>query len=182
MLLLREVLLLRQMLLLVLLRVHHGHLVALILLVRSGLLGDGAPDVGTRLQIANVPRLGIIFISRLDRFLAEWGLTGAVQHLLLLDGTRDLGSLAGEVEVLSNILDGFAAEGVVVQDIIGFIELVAEAIVGLFEVKAGLVSRRESPFSVRAGRGTYAASSPWAPWLDRPAQGSGVWPKPGALA
>jgi hypothetical protein len=62
-----------------------------------------------------------------------------VEHLLLLQRVRDHGCLAGEVEVLANRLlrGGAAAEGVVVEVIGVVVELIAEAVVGLFEVDAG---------------------------------------------
>jgi hypothetical protein len=55
------------------------------------------------------------------------GLTSLVEHLLLLHGAGDLRGLAGEVEVLANVLlrSRAGAEGVVVEGIVGLVELVA---------------------------------------------------------
>jgi hypothetical protein len=65
-------------------------------------------------------------------------LASLVEHLLLLQRVRDHGCLAGKVEVLADRLlrGGAAAEGVVVEVIGIVVELVAEAVVGLFKVNA----------------------------------------------
>lgn len=53
--------------------------------------------------------------------------TDLVDHLLFLQRVGDLGGLAGKVEVPTDVLLGrwAAAKGVVVEDIVGLIELVA---------------------------------------------------------
>jgi hypothetical protein len=66
---------------------------------------------------------------------------GLVKHLLLLNRWRNLRCLASEVEVLANrLLRGrAAAKGVVVEDVIRFVKLIAESIISVFEVDAGFV-------------------------------------------
>ena len=66
-------------------------------------------------------------------------LASLVNHLLFLQRVRDHGGLPGKVEVLANRLlrRRAAAKGIVVEVIGVIVELVAEAVVGLFEVDAG---------------------------------------------
>ena len=66
-------------------------------------------------------------------------LASMVNHLLFLQRVRDHGGLPGKVEVLANRLlrRRAAAKGIVVEVIGVIVELVAEAVVGLFEVDAG---------------------------------------------
>jgi hypothetical protein len=52
-------------------------------------------------------------------------LTDSVEHLLLTDGIRNLGSLAGEIKVLSNSLGRSIAKSIVVEDIVCLVELIA---------------------------------------------------------
>lgn len=115
-------------------------LLALVLLARGGLLRD-SPDISARLEVANVARLGIVFVSSLDGlpllpFHLGRGLASTVQHLLLVDCAGNLGRLAGEVEVLADGLGRLAAKGVIVEGVIGFIKLVSEAIVGVVKIEA----------------------------------------------
>lgn len=101
---------------------------------------------------------------------------GLIEHLLLLQGIGHLGRLAGKVEILSDRLlgDGACAKRVIIEVIVGFVELVAEAVVGFFKVDAGgKISR-----SWGKGRAKTYASSAAAP--PRAAKAS-CWLKPGAL-
>jgi hypothetical protein len=54
------------------------------------------------------------------------GLASLIEHLLLLYGTRNLGRLPSEIKVLADVLlrRRVGAESVVVEDIVGFVELV----------------------------------------------------------
>jgi hypothetical protein len=54
-------------------------------------------------------------------------LSSLVEHLLFLDGVGDLGRLACEVEVLADPLlgRGAPAESIVIEGIVGFVELIA---------------------------------------------------------
>jgi hypothetical protein len=64
-------------------------------------------------------------------------LSSLEKHLLLLQDVGDLGCLASEVKVLVNgLLDGRAAKSIVIEGIVGIIEVVAKAIVRLLEVDA----------------------------------------------
>ena len=67
-------------------------------------------------------------------------LTGLIQHLLLLHCAGDLRGLASEVEVPADTLLRsrlIGAEGVVVEGIVGVVELTAQALVCVVEVDAG---------------------------------------------
>ena len=57
--------------------------------------------------------------------------------MFLLDSVGDLGRMAKEVKVLSNLGSGagVAAKSIVVEDVVGFVELVAEAIVSIFKLE-----------------------------------------------
>jgi hypothetical protein len=61
-------------------------------------------------------------------------------QMLFLDGIGDLGSLAKKVEILANLARGrrfgaSTAKGVIVESIIGVVELVTEAVVSILEVE-----------------------------------------------
>jgi hypothetical protein len=61
-----------------------------------------------------------------------------VANLLLVDHIRDLGGAAKEVKVFSDTVSAAATttttKGIVVERILVVVELVAEAIVGIFEI------------------------------------------------
>jgi hypothetical protein len=122
----------------------------LLLALNSRLLGLEAPDVGACLQLRDV--LGVlvaliagpaglrgwlaVLLLRLMLLLMLLllgsspgeALTSLVQHLLLLYRVRDLRGLTGEIEVLAHTLlrdRSFTAEGVVIEGIVGVVELSA---------------------------------------------------------
>jgi hypothetical protein len=105
-----------------------------------------APDVCARLQLRNIFGVLVALVAAAglrglgDRRLVLLGraLAGLEEHLLLLQDVGDLGGLAREVEVLvDGLLDGRAAESVVVEGIVGVIKVGAETVVRLLEVDAG---------------------------------------------
>jgi hypothetical protein len=55
-----------------------------------------------------------------------------------LNGVGDLGRLACEVEVLADPLlgRGAPAESIVIEGIVGFVELIAQAIIGVLKIDA----------------------------------------------
>jgi hypothetical protein len=60
------------------------------------------------------------------------------KNMLFLDGVCNLGSLAEEIEILSNLGRGggpYIPKCVVIENIIGFVKLVAQAIIGILKVK-----------------------------------------------
>ena len=125
-----------------------------LLLALSRLLGLEAPDIGARLQLGNVLGVLVALIAG-SAGLRGWlavlllrlmlllllllllllvggrsgeALTRLVQHLLLLHRVRDLRGLTSEIEVLAHALlrdRSIAAEGVIVEGIIGVVELSA---------------------------------------------------------
>jgi hypothetical protein len=110
-----------------------------------GVLGLEAPDIGTRLQLRDVVGVMVALIAgpgglRSVRnggpLLLRHGVAGLVDHLLFLQGVCDLGRLAGKVEIASDGLlgGGGVAKGVVIEGIVGLVELLAEAVVRLLEV------------------------------------------------
>ena len=135
-------------------------------LLSSRLLGLEAPDIGTRLELGNV--LGVLVAlvassSWLGGLGREGSLVGRLlasleQHLLLVQRVGHHGRLAGEVEILAHGLLGrrAVAEGVIVEVIVGVIELVAETVVRLFEIDARDVVRAVLG---QGPGGTYASSS-----------------------
>jgi hypothetical protein len=101
-----------------------------------GLLGLEAPDIGTRLQLRDVVGIMVALIAgpsglrgvRNGRpLLLGRGVASLVDHLLFLQGVCDLGRLAGKVEIASDALLGRrgVAKGVVVEGIVGLVELLA---------------------------------------------------------
>jgi hypothetical protein len=106
------------------------------------------PDICTCLQLRDVLGVFVALVATAVRLrslrhrrlvLLRRALTGLEKHLLFLQNVGDLGGLAGEVEVLVNrLLNRRTAESVIVEGIVGVIERVAEAIVGLLEVDAEL--------------------------------------------
>ena len=163
----------------------------LLLALGGGLLRLQAPDVGAGLELGDVLGVLVALVAgagglwlgrRLSLLLLGRGpgeaLAGLVEHLLLLHGARDLGCLAGKVKVLADVLlrgRAIAAERVVVEGVVGVVELAAEALVGLLEVDA---VQMVSGGPLGACAATYTSSST-APPL-KPAKAS-CWPKPGAL-
>jgi hypothetical protein len=134
----------------------------------SLLLGLETPDVCAGFQLRDILGVFVALVATPVglRSLRDWrlvlllgvALAGLEEHLLLLQDVGDLGSLAGEVEVLVNgLLDGRPSKRVVVEGVVGIIEAVAEAIVRLFKVDAVSIVRK----SDSGGRGaTYTSSSP----------------------
>jgi hypothetical protein len=106
------------------------------------------PDICTCLQLRDVLGVFVALVATAVRLrslrhrrlvLLRRALTGLEKHLLFLQNVGDLGGLAGKVEVLVNrLLNRRTAKSVVVEGIVGVIERVAEAIVGLLEVDAEL--------------------------------------------
>lgn len=128
-------------------RRHRTLLLRLWLLSSRGRLRLEAPDVGTGFQLGDVVGIMVTLVagpgglrSVGDRRLLLLGrrVTSLVDHLLLLEGIGDHGRLAGEVEIPSDGLlgDWAAAKGVVIEGIVGLVELVAQAIVGFFKIDA----------------------------------------------
>lgn len=108
----------------------------LCLLGNRRLLGLETPYVGTRFQLRDIigivialvagpGRLGSVGDGRL--LLLGRGMASLIDHLLFLEGIGDLGGLAGEVEIAPNALLGSwaGAKGVVIEGIVGLVELVA---------------------------------------------------------
>ena len=137
----RRNLLLLLILLLLLLLLVLLLLLLLVLLLRflvrcvSRLLRLQPPDVCACLQLRDVFRVVVTLIAgpgRLGRMgnrgllLLGRGLASLIEHLLLLYGARDLGRLPSKIEVFADVLlrRRAGAEGVIVEDIVGFIELV----------------------------------------------------------
>ena len=117
--------------------------------LRSGrLLGLQPPDVGTRLQSRDVLGILVALVTRPGRLggvrnrrlllLGGW-MASLVDHLLLLQRVCNLGCLTGKIEISPDVLLGdwgTVAKGVIVEGIIGFVELVTQSIVRLFEVNS----------------------------------------------
>ena len=80
-----------------------------------------------------------------------------MEDLLLLHGVRDLGCLTREVKVFADLA---SAKGVIVEGVSSLVELIAQAIVGVFEVDSEMSG--ESREEVRT---TYTSSSPPSPRL-----------------
>lgn len=112
--------------------------------LRGLLLRLQPPDVGARLELRDVLGVLVAFIAAAVGLrglgyrrlvLLRRTLASLEEHLLLLQDVGHLGGLAGEVKVLVNgLLDRRTAKGVVVEGIVRVVELVAKAIVCLFEI------------------------------------------------
>jgi hypothetical protein len=109
------------------------------------LLGLQAPDVCARFQLRNIFGVFVALVTSPgfrglgNRWLVvlRRSLAGLVEHLLFLQDVGDLGCLTRKVKVLvDGLLDGRTPKGVVVEGVVGIIEVVAEAIVRLLEVDA----------------------------------------------
>lgn len=101
-----------------------------------------APDVRPRLQLRNVlgvlvaliaTSVGLRGLGDGRLVLLRRALAGLEEHVLFLYGVGDLRRLAGEVEVFPRRA---RAEGIVVEGVVGVVELIAEAVIRLFEVDA----------------------------------------------
>lgn len=87
-----------------------------------------------------------------DRRLLLHGRASLVDHLLLLQRVCNLGSLASEVEIPPDALLGGwtgVAKSVVVEHVVGLVELIAQAVVRLLEVDS---SRKSSVQSHQTAR------------------------------
>ena len=163
------------------------------LLALSGrLLRLQAPNIGARLQLRNIVGVLVAFITgpggprgvRNGRLLLLLGsrpgkaLARLKEHLFFLHGAGDLGRLTSEVEVPTHALLGgrtMAAEGIIVEGIVGVVELSAQTLVRVVEINAVLMGKQKP---IARACATYTSSSA-APPL-KPAKAS-CWPKPGAL-
>lgn len=90
-----------------------------------------------------------------------------VEHVLFLDGVGYLSGPTKEIEILANrptACTGVASEGVIVEVIAGFIELIAQAIISVFEIDGVsvtfVVTRKSSEGIVRLreARGGFVVS------------------------
>ena len=135
--------LLLLLLLLVLLLLLLVLLLLLLLSLRllSRLLGHRcAPDGGICLELREIVRLLVGFISSALGLLLHCllhGHTGMMQRLLFHESLADLCSLAGEVKVPASLAGGRHAgsKGVIVESVSGLVQLVSQAVVGLLEVQ-----------------------------------------------
>lgn len=100
----------------------------------SRLLGLQTPNVGARLELRNILGVVVTLITssrglgsvRNRGFLLGRRLASLEEHLLLVDGTGDLGGLAGKIEIFANAMLGCrAAKSVIIEGIVGLIEAVA---------------------------------------------------------
>lgn len=125
------------------------------------MLGLDSPDVRLELQSRNVIGVLVALIARPGRARdirdirgRRLGSLGArlEQPLLLVDGVGYLGRLPRKVKVPPDGLlrRRVSAKSVVVEDIVCLVELVAEAVVGVFEVDAAFV-RQLIPSPGRGG-------------------------------
>jgi hypothetical protein len=111
------------------------------------LLGLQPPNVCARFQLGDVFGVFVVLVAAAGlRGLGHRGLVllgrslaGLEEHLLLLQHVGDAGGLARKVEVLvDGLLELRAAEGVVVEGVVGIVEVVAESIVRLLKVDAAV--------------------------------------------
>ena len=116
-------------------------LLLLSLRLLSRLLGHRcAPNGCICLKLGQVVRLLVGFVSSALGLLLHCllhGHTNVMQRLLFHEGLADLRSLAGEVKVPASLAGGrhAGAKGVIVEGVAGLVQLVSQAVVGLFEIQ-----------------------------------------------
>lgn len=147
-------------------------LVRLWLFGRCRLLGLETPDIGASLELGDIVGVMVALVAGpgglggvedgrrlvldvLVHVLLGSGVANLVDHLLLVQRVCNLGRLAGEIKIAADVLLGGrgAAKGVVVEGVVGLIELVAQAIVRLLEVDASHTVSRLA--RVRVARHTH---------------------------